>query len=187
MGQNSVKLSKPQLEELQQTTNFTKDELQEWFEVFQENYPEGRMSREQFVTENVAAHGGDDSLWDHIFDNLDENKDGAITFNEFIQSMSHGSRGDASDKLRWIFKFYDKDKSGYIEYPEMLAIFESIFKLVEAVDIDHLPPDQNTPQKRCQSLFEKMDTDGDGRLCIQEFIDGCKRDPTIMQIMELKR
>lgn len=188
MGQSAPKLPKAQLEEYQQGTKFTRDELEEWYAVFHENYPDGRMSQQQFVTENTAAHGGDSLLWEYMFQQLDSDQDGYIDFREFITSMSVGTRGDVSDKLRWTFKFYDKNKNGYIEFEEMLELFQSIFKLVEAIDIqNNVVPDQSLPLKRCQALFEKMDADKDNRLSIQEFIEGCKQDSTIMDVMQLKR
>eukprot|EP01006_Ploeotia_vitrea_P064337 TRINITY_DN87596_c0_g1_i1.p1 TRINITY_DN87596_c0_g1~~TRINITY_DN87596_c0_g1_i1.p1 ORF type:complete len:201 (-),score=25.29 TRINITY_DN87596_c0_g1_i1:129-731(-) len=188
--ESSAKLSKKEVEELKKSDQikFHQDELEEWYTIFHENYPNGKMSRDQFIHENVQAHGGDSSLWAYLFEQLDVDRDGCIDFKEFIESISIGTRGGSDEKLCWTFKFYDKDKNSYIEYQEMLVLFKAIFKLVEAVDVQNqLPVDHNAPAKRCQNIFEKMDTDNDGRLSIQEFIDGCKKDPTIMEVMELRR
>jgi hypothetical protein len=58
MGQSNQKLSNKQISELQQSTRFTRDELQEWHQVFMREHPSGRMDRETFIRENQFVHGG---------------------------------------------------------------------------------------------------------------------------------
>eukprot|EP01063_Lacrimia_lanifica_P028430 TRINITY_DN4151_c0_g3_i2.p3 TRINITY_DN4151_c0_g3~~TRINITY_DN4151_c0_g3_i2.p3 ORF type:complete len:146 (+),score=77.48 TRINITY_DN4151_c0_g3_i2:257-694(+) len=145
------------------------------------------MPREQFVQENLLAHGGDEALWEYLFSRISENED-HITFDMFIHNMAVATRGDPDEKLDWTFKFYDKDASGFIEHDEMLVIFRSIFKMVEAVDLAQMmPSDQNTPEKRVKCIFDKMDLDQDRKLSPDEFKEGCKADNAIMEVMSLLR
>lgn len=82
------------------------------------------------------------------------------------------------------FKLYDIDGNGFIEYDEMLRLVTSLFKMMGAV-VDLMPPDQRTPEARVKKIFELMDENGDGKLSMQEFINGCKKDSSILQAMSL--
>jgi len=183
------KLEKERLDALERRTKkkFTRDELEEWYTIFHEYYPDGQMPRQTFINENMEAHGGDDLLWDYLFTRI-SNNDEAMNFDDFISHMATGTRGSADEKLQWTFHFYDKNGDNYIDHNEMTQIFHSIFKMVEAVELaQQMPPDQNTPEKRVKCIFDKMDLDQDRRLSMEEFIEGCKADNTIMEVMSLLR
>ena len=45
-----------------------------------------------------------------------------------------------------------------------------------------LPADEDTPEKRVQKIFAAMDYNQDHRLTYQEFAEGSKKDPTIVQV-----
>eukprot|EP01060_Flectonema_neradi_P006906 TRINITY_DN14762_c0_g1_i2.p1 TRINITY_DN14762_c0_g1~~TRINITY_DN14762_c0_g1_i2.p1 ORF type:complete len:194 (+),score=41.99 TRINITY_DN14762_c0_g1_i2:97-678(+) len=193
MGGMGSRLDKSKLRELEKKTKkkFGRDELEEWYTIFHENYPRDKfpegMPKDTFIQENMEAHGGDEALWEYLFKRISNNKD-SITFDEFIDHMAIGTRGTSEEKLQWTFKFYDKDNNGYIDHHEMLAIFQSIFKMVEAVELaQQMPADQNTPEKRVKCIFDKMDIDQDRRLSMEEFTEGCKADNTIMEVMSLMR
>jgi len=45
-----------------------------------------------------------------------------------------------------------------------------------------LPDDENTPQKRVDKIFNQMDKNHDNRLTLEEFREGSKADPRIVQV-----
>jgi Ca2+-binding EF-hand superfamily protein len=109
---------------------------------------------------------------------MDTDNSGTIEFKEFIIAVSVGTKGTAEQKLKWAFSIYDIDRNGSIEYDEMLHLFKSIFKM--------MPFDENeTPQQRCRKIFDKMDINGDQKLTLEEFIEGCKQDQQIIKAMSL--
>lgn len=189
MGNSGPRPPKEKLAELEKRTKkkFTRDELEEWYTIFYENYPSGKMPKKTFIEENMEAHGGDDLLWEYLFSRISSDEE-EMSFEDFIAHMATGTRGSADEKLQWTFHFYDKNGDNYIDHNEMILIFHSIFKMVEAVELaQQMPPDQNTPEKRVKCIFDKMDLDQDRRLSMEEFIEGCKADNTIMEVMSLLR
>lgn len=45
-----------------------------------------------------------------------------------------------------------------------------------------LPEDEDTPEKRVDKIFKNMDKDSDAKLTFEEFVEGSKQDPTIVQV-----
>lgn len=45
--------------------------------------------------------------------------------------------------------------------------------------------DDNTPQKRVDKIFDQMDKNHDDRLTLEEFREGSKADPRIVQALSL--
>ena len=85
----------------------------------------------------------------------------------------------------------------------MLRIVQAIYKM--AGSTHRLPPDEDTPEKvrvhahdqsntptltlasslcpqRVDKIFKNMDRDKDAKLTYEEFVEGSKQDPTIVQV-----
>ncbi|TUN47323.1 Neuronal calcium sensor 1 [Bagarius yarrelli] len=88
-----------------------------------------------------------------------------------------------NEKIRWAFKLYDLDNDGYITRDEMLNIVDAIYQMVG--NTVELPEEENTPEKRVDRIFAMMDKNADGMLTLQEFQEGSKADPSIVQALSL--
>lgn len=185
MGKSNSKLSPEQLSDLLASTYFDKKELQQWYKGFLKDCPSGVLDKTEFqkIYKQFFPFGDPSKFAEYVFNVFDENKNGTIDFKEFICALSITSRGQLDEKLKWIYRLYDIDNDGFITQGEMREIVDSIYKMVGSMV--KLPPDEDTPEKRVTKIFRMFDLDQDGKLNFEEFKEGSKKDPTIVQALSL--
>ena len=91
---------------------------------------------------------------------VDENGDGEVDFDEFLNLMrlrQGGSGEKAEDNLREIFDVFDADGSGYIDRDEMRSLMK---KLAQDLTNDEIT-----------QIIELVDKDGDQQISFEEFRD----------------
>ena len=108
---------------------------------------------------------------------LDKNKDGNISFLEFVQGLNSLSAGASQEeKLRFAFAIYDINGDGYISNGELFMVLKMMVG-------------NNLNDVQLQQLVDrtiiKADTDFDGKISFEEF---CTVSTTkIMERMEAER
>lgn len=76
---------------------------------------------------------------------------------------------------------YDIDGNGTIERREMSRIIEAIYEMLGTVT--HGPNAAEAPAERARRIFDKMDSNRDGVLSRQEFIQGCLEDSDLSDLL----
>ena len=57
-----------------------------------------------------------------VFNSIDKQRTGGITFGDFMAFLSTLSKGSARDKMLWTFHFYDVNSDGCISRDEMMKV-----------------------------------------------------------------
>jgi Ca2+-binding EF-hand superfamily protein len=78
---------------------------------------------------------------------------------------------------------FDLDEDGVISKAEMLAIVDSIYRMIG--DTEKLQEDEKTPLERVEKIFKVMDLDGDGYLSLEEFVKGGEGDSVVLNALHL--
>ena len=95
--------------------------------------------------------GQQDGDFETIFQNLDENQDNLIGFNEFIQAASNIV---TKSNVARLFNLIDIDGSGTLSLKELKTIFQ---------------PGNKQESKELIDQFQANDTDNSGQLDLEEF------------------
>ncbi|XP_051506883.1 Kv channel-interacting protein 2 [Myxocyprinus asiaticus] len=173
------------LDTIQDETKFSKKELQFLYRGFKNECPNGVVNEDTFKL--VYSHffpQGDSSMYAHfLFETFDTNKNGCLSFKEFVAGLSLILRGSINDRLSWAFNFYDLDKDGCITKEEMINVVKSIYDMMGRFTYPCMQDD--TPREHVENFFQKMDRKHDGVITIEEFIESCQKDENIMQSLRL--
>ncbi|KAJ0067198.1 hypothetical protein NL108_012939 [Boleophthalmus pectinirostris] len=142
------------MDKLQEQTKFTKKELQVLYRGFKNECPSGVVNEENF--KNIYSQffpQGDSSMYAHfLFEAFDTNKNGSVSFEDFVFGLSIILRGTVNDRLNWAFNLYDLNKDGCITKEEMLDIMKSIYDMMGKYTYPSMQED--APREHVESFFQ---------------------------------
>ncbi|KAM9771662.1 guanylyl cyclase-activating protein 1 [Syngnathus typhle] len=166
------------------TTGSTVDDLQAvemhlWYKKFMTECPSGQLTLHEFK-QFFGLRGLDteaNAYIEQMFRTFDMNKDGYIDFMEYVAALSLVMRGKMEHKLRWYFKLYDVDGNGCIDRHELLNIIKAIRAITGNEN------QEVTAEDFTNSVFDRIDINGDGELSLDEFVAGARSDEDFMEVM----
>ena len=105
-----------------------------------------------------------EKMENHIFRIYDKNQNGFIDFHEFMTVFMILTGEEPKTVLERVFRIFDVDSNGTITREEMLILVTDMHKMIE----DDL--ENNSDEDLATNAFEEMDTDEDGLVTMEEFI-----------------
>ncbi|CAF0956195.1 unnamed protein product [Adineta steineri] len=206
------KLTKADLAFLEENTEFTREQITEWYEGFILDCPTGELTKKKFIQvyRQFFPNGQAEAFCTHIFRTFDADNSGKIDFKEFLMAINitgkllfdifrifylneyqnYLAKGNPEKKLKWAFKMYDIDSNGSVDRQEMLRIIESIYDLLGAGVVKNASngavagrDPNDTPESRTAQIFAIMDEDNNGVITEEEFIRGCMADRVLYQML----
>lgn len=184
MGKAVSKLSKDDLKQLKDNTYFDKRELQQWYKGFLRDCPSGQLSEEEFakVFKQFFPFGDPTDYCHYLFKIFDTDSSKYIDFKEFIIALSTTSRGTTEQKVKWSFRLYDVDRSGHINYSNLLTIINAVYTMVGPMV--ELPEDEKTPEARASKMFRLAGKNPESEtINYNDFLRMTKADPTLLSAL----
>ena len=140
--------------------NFTEDELKKLYKNFSklDKDKSGTLEPEEFFDIPELANN---PLVKRVIAVLDKNKDGSISFLEFVQGLNSLSAGSTQEeKLRFAFQIYDINGDGFVSNGELFTVLKMMVG-------------NNLNDVQLQQLVDrtiiKADKDHDGKISFEEF------------------
>ncbi|CAL4063938.1 unnamed protein product, partial [Meganyctiphanes norvegica] len=167
------------------TTHFTRSELQQLYRRFKDRCPTGVVTEAVFkdMYFQMFPKGASSSQYAHyVFSNLDKENTGVISFTDLIGLLSRLYRGSLHERLRWVFTLYDLNGDGCITRQEMTSVVQAVYDLMgKHTDT---PVDETTVEHKVEALFTMLDTNRDGVITLDEFMEACSQDNTMVHNMD---
>jgi len=156
-------------------TGFTKDVVLKMTDKFKAIAGEDQIiDRDEFKQHFAEIFGCSTSDATALFDAADSSNDGKIELREFLSLCATLQKGTAEDKITMLFKAWDKDGSGSLEEEECRTMLYHTL----TCDDDNLLEEVD---RVAQLLFQNIDTDNNGYITLEEFLDHYKTDSTIIR------
>ena len=117
------------------------DDLKALFSEF-DIKQKGQITKEIFYEKLSQLYGENDGreICDRIFERLDLDGSGEISYDEFLSAMIDGKKVITDDRLAKAFKMFDKDGNGKLSIDEIIEVFggeQSYWvKVIEDVDLN---------------------------------------------------
>ncbi|KAF0880302.1 guanylyl cyclase-activating protein 1 [Hyaena hyaena] len=154
-------------------------ECHQWYKKFMTECPSGQLTlyefRQFFGLKNLSPSTS--QYVEQMFETFDFNKDGYIDFMEYVAALSLVLKGKVEQKLRWYFKLYDVDGNGCIDRDELLTIIRAIRAINPCSDTTM------SAEEFTNTVFSKIDVNGDGELSLEEFIEGVQKDQMLLDTL----
>uniref|UniRef100_A0A1Y1LR13 EF-hand domain-containing protein n=1 Tax=Photinus pyralis TaxID=7054 RepID=A0A1Y1LR13_PHOPY len=173
------------LEALCRSTRFSEAEIKRIYRGFKAECPTGVVKEDTFkmIYSQFFPQANTNQYAHYVFNTLDQDHSGLISFENFVQSLSVLSRGSLDEKIRWAFNLYDINRDGCITRDEMTDIVTAVYDLMGKVSEPCIEDD--TVKEKVDMLFSKMDKNRDGVVTLDEFLECCQKDEDISSSMNV--
>lgn len=173
------------IEDLMAVSKFTREELQRMYRGFKNECPNGCVDKDIFkkIYSQFFPYGDSSQYAQFIFNTFDTDKDGKVSFEDFVIGLSISLHGLPEDKMKWTFQLYDLNGDGVITREELAKVIHSVNSMM---GVDSVPlGEELSVEEHVERLFELMDINRNGVITEDEFIMGCQKDETIKKSLAM--
>ena len=165
------------------TSGMEEKEIRDNFDVFIEEYPNGKMKPKVFREMMTKMMPKEDAskMAKHVFRVYDESDDGTVDFTEFMVIYHIMFEGTPEEVLTKIFRVFDVNGDGYISWNEISKLVKDMYGLLKTDD-----PNVGTQDWISYSAFVEMDKNKDGKVSTEEFISACMGQDEISKLLASK-
>mmetsp|Transcript_10097 Transcript_10097/g.19535 ORF Transcript_10097/g.19535 Transcript_10097/m.19535 type:complete len:178 (-) Transcript_10097:382-915(-) len=160
MGNQNTSLSPQEQKDLVQSANFTERDIKKLYKRFQslDSNRNGELDpHELFDVPEIA----DNPLVKRVISIFDTNRDGKVSFVEFLVGLAKLAAGTAdAQKTRFAFEVYDINRDGYISNGELFTVM----KMMVGSNLNDAQLQQLVDRTMLQA-----DLDHDGLISFEEF------------------
>lgn len=114
--------------ESRQFSHFPAKDIQEWSTSFKSEFSCGYITSKDLenMFRRFFPFGSPADFSRRLFETINISQTMAIDFHELLIAYSILVKGSIHERLRWIFRFYDKDNDGSISRAEMQEVVQSL-------------------------------------------------------------
>ncbi|CAF1376597.1 unnamed protein product [Adineta steineri] len=128
-------LTTKEISNLSLKSNLSVEDIQQWYSSFVHCYPHGYLSRNQFIIyyqqlkdeSNVQLR----PLIEKLFEVFDLNNDNKLDFHEFVLLNVLSSNGSMNEKMKLIFRLYEKEKEKLLSRDEIKDFLRNMFYIFD--------------------------------------------------------
>ncbi|CAF1350203.1 unnamed protein product [Rotaria sp. Silwood1] len=183
-------LTEMDIQLLSTATGYTREEVLQWHEKFLIDYPNGYMTRKQFISmyKSLFPKGDAERFARHIFRAFDLDNSHTIDFHEFLIGLSLTSATNSiKTKLEWTFNVFDIDGNGLLTRRECLEVIDAIVRcyLSTQGNTQNSNNEQiiNQAKKSMMNIFDNISHTSVDKLTRSQFVEGCSKDQFISHLL----
>lgn len=167
-------------------TNFNEKELTNLYRQFRkETTSAAGINQKEFSQVMKVMYLPEEGVMhDILFKAFDQDKDGVVSFKDFVSVLSVIQKGTPDEKLELAFKIYDIDGDGFLSHEDIQTIVNAIFDLLGPVTT-HSGKKYDVPSQLVDDFFDEMDLSGNGKISLEEYKEGATKHPDIFQALRL--
>ena len=181
------KLTDADFNYLETKTYCNAKEIKKLYKDFIAWSPQGNLNKTHFCAmyRKLCPTRDPRGFVDNVFRAFDADKDGLITFHEFLFAISSSCFGTVEEKLEWIFKLVDFDGNGVIGKDELIKIVEQIYLLFGDDDgnIYGSLRKKIAATERGKKIFEQLSENNKHNLTRDEFVHGMSKDEELTRLL----
>jgi len=161
------------INQLENDSNFTKEQLETMITQFNQKFPNGKLTRDEFLSE-MSRISGSPQFWEGIYSEFDIDCNGWIDFQTFIMGLSFfNPQNSVREKLVFAFRMFDLDNNGVLDQNEITSLIQKIFTVASV----------STKQKTTHMLNELQGEENVG-ISLEDFVNACSTNKEILQAIE---